>query len=348
MWEAVHRNATKIESAAEGGISGINLVAGHRVDYVQQKRVSAGYFHVLGTAPLIGREFNELEDKIGGPAVTVLSYELWERVFHRDPAVIGGSIDLRGEPFTVVGVIPKSFVNKDKADLWTPLRPSTAGEGEGINYSILTRLKAGVGWDEASSQVRMVEQPILNAELVRWHPPRGATVDMRLVSLQRALTDQVRSSVLPKWGAVVLILLIGCVNIAGLLITRSASRRRETATRVALGAGRAKVISQLLTESVLLALGGGAIGIALAAIALYGLKTLGMEGFDLWRPVTLDARVLLMTLLISLTTSIVFGLIPAIQTSGLIYDPCCSKVAAVLRAMDSGERDKFSSAVRSH
>ncbi len=317
MWEAVHRNATKIDVAVEGGTSGVNLVAGKRIEYVRQQRVSSGYFHVLGVLPQFGREFDQVEDIAGGPAAVVLSYGLWQRVFHGNRSVLGSSIDLRGEPFTVVGVMPKSFLNKDKADVWTPLRPSPTGEGAGINYTVLARLKPGITWSEANSEVMVLEQPVLNAQLIRWHAPRGFTSEMRLILLQRALTDQVRSSVFPKWGAVVLILLIGCVNIAGLLIAQSAARRREIATRMALGASRGRIVSQLLTESMLLALGGGAIGLALAAAALDGLKSLGMAGFDLWRPVTLDARVLLVTLLISVATSILFGLIPALETSRL-------------------------------
>jgi predicted permease len=232
-------------------------------------------------------------------------------------SVLGRTIDLRGEPIAVVGVMPKNFANKDKADVWTPLRPSTTGEGAGINYTVLARLKPGITWSEANSEVMLIEQPVLNAELVRWHAPRGFTSDMRLVSLQRAVTDRVRSSVFPKWGAVLLILLIGCVNIAGLLIAQSFARRREIATRMALGASRGRIVLQLLTENLLLALGGGAIGIVLAGAALDGLKRLGMEGFDLWRPVVLDARVLLVTLLISVATSILFGLLPALETSRL-------------------------------
>jgi len=317
MWEAVHRGATKIDVAAEGSTSGVNLVAGKRIEYVRQQRVSSGYFHVLGVSPQVGREFDKLEDTVGGPSAAVLSYGLWQSVFNGDARVVGRSIDLRGEPITVVGVMPKNFVNKDKAGLWTPLRSSTTGEGGGLNYSVLARLKPGVTWSEASSEVMAIEQPVLRAQLIRWHAPQGASMDMRLLSLQRALTDHVRSSVLPKWGAVVLILLIGCVNIAGLLIAQSAARRREIATRMALGASRGRIISQLLTESMLLALGGGVLGMGLASAALDGLKRLGMEGFNLWRPVSLDGRVLLMTLLISIATSVLFGLIPALDTSRL-------------------------------
>jgi predicted permease len=316
MWEALHHNATKIDLAAEGGVSGVNLVAANRVEYIQQKRVSAGYFRVLGIAPLFGREFNDIEDTPGGPAVTVLSNELWQRLFQRDPTAIGRTIDLRGEPFTVVGILPKDFVNKDKADVWTPLRPTTTGEGAGTNYHTLARLKQGASWNEASAEVSVIGTPIIKAMLAH-EGAQNVTVEVRLESLQRALTQEVRASVLPMWGAVTLTLLIGCVNIAGLLIARSASRRREIATRLALGASRSNVIFQLLTESVILAVGGGLLGLGFAAWSLEALKRLGMEGLDLWRPVTLDTRVLLASLVISLATAVLFGLIPALDASRL-------------------------------
>ena len=317
MWEAVHRNATKINTAADGGVSGVNLSAGNRIEFVRQQRVSAGYFQVLGVPPNIGREFSEIEDRSGGPPATVLSHELWLRVFHGDSNIVGHSIDLRGEPFTVIGVMPSSFVNKDKADLWTPLRPATTGEGEGINYSVYARLKPGVGWSEANTEVSVLERPILEAQYSDAHAPAGVATEMRLVSLQRALTDELRQSVLPKWGAAIAILLIGCLNIAGLLIAQSASRQREFATRIALGASRRRVISQLFTESVVLALGGGVIGVAVALGSLAGMKRMGMEGFDLWRQLALDSSVLLVTLVMALLTSVVFGLVPAIQASHL-------------------------------
>jgi hypothetical protein len=117
MWEALHRNATKIDVAAEGSVSGVNLAAGKRIEYVRQQRVSSGYFHVLGVLPQLGREFDTLEDTAGGPAAVVLSYGLWQSVFHGDANVVGRSIDLRGEPITVVGVMPRNFVNRNKADV---------------------------------------------------------------------------------------------------------------------------------------------------------------------------------------------------------------------------------------
>jgi hypothetical protein len=191
MWETVHHNSTKVQTAAEGGVSGVNLAAGSRLEYVHQQRVSSGYFQVLGISPQIGREFNEVEDTTGGPAVTVLSYGLWERVFHKNPDIVGRSIELRGEPFVVTGVMPKSFVNKDKADLWSPLRPSRTGEGSGTNYSVFARLKPGVSWNEANTEIRILEQPVLKEKLGSRARAAGVSAEMRLVSLQRALTDEI-------------------------------------------------------------------------------------------------------------------------------------------------------------
>ncbi len=130
-WEAVHRGARRIEAAAYGGGSGVNLRAGGRVEYVQQGRVSAGYFRVLGAAPKVGREFDATEDTPGGPQVAVLSYHLWQRDFGADRGIAGRTIELRGEPFTVVGVMPESFVSDERVDWWTPLRPTATGEGGG-------------------------------------------------------------------------------------------------------------------------------------------------------------------------------------------------------------------------
>jgi predicted permease len=317
-WEAVHQGAKRIEAAAYGGSSGVNLWAGGRVEYVEQKRVSAGYFRVLGVAPRLGREFDAAEDTPGGPQVAVLSEHLWQRNFGGDAAIVGRTIELRGEPFTVVGVMPASFVSEERVDLWTPLRPTTTGEGAGTNYGVIARLKQGVKWAEASAEVQAVEQPVLAGEIAGFHGlPPGFRLSMRLDSLQRALTDDVRESLLPLWAAVAAVLLIGCVNIAGLLLAQASVRRREIATRMALGAGQTRIVGQLLAESVLLALGGGAVGLVVARAALEGLKRLGMEGFDLWHPVRLDARVLLVTLGVTLAASVVFGLAPALETTRL-------------------------------
>ena len=137
---------------SSGAISGINLSAGDAIAYVQQHRVSAGYFRVLGVAPAFGREFTSEEDQLAGPPVAVLSHALWSRTLGADPDIVGRAVTLRGEPFVVVGVMPEGFHESNPVDVWTPLRPSTRGEGSGGNYSLIARLRPGVAWAEASQR----------------------------------------------------------------------------------------------------------------------------------------------------------------------------------------------------
>src|SRR5437763_7315429 len=155
-WELLRDGVPSMDLAAmAGGFSnGVNLVVNDRPEYVKQQRVSAGFFHVLGVLPAAGREFTTAEDVPTGPAVAVLSHGLWLRVFNGDAAAIGKSVTLRGEPYTVVGVMPASFTTNTPVDVWTPARPWRRGEGGGQNYEILGRLKSGVTWAQADAQVR--------------------------------------------------------------------------------------------------------------------------------------------------------------------------------------------------
>ncbi len=281
--------------------------------YVLQQRVSASFFKVLGVNPLAGREFTQEEDRVGGPPVTILSYGLWKRVFNADPSVVGGRVTLRGEPYTVVGVMPPAFESSVRADLWTPLRPSTTGEGGGFNYDVVARLRPGVSWVQADSQIEVVGKPAIAHLGVR----RGASARLTIVPLQRALTNYIREPLFILWAAVGVVLLIGCVNIAGLLLARGATRRHEIATRMALGAGRVAVLRQLLTESLLLGLFGGAAGAALGFWALEVLRRLLLETLNIGQTFSLDARVLVATAGASLLTSVLFGLMPALEASRL-------------------------------
>lgn len=313
-YEVVHQNATDIDSAVfSDGPSGVNLTAPGRVEYIQQQRVGAGFFRALGIAPMIGREFTEDEDRPGGPTLVVLSYRLWKRDFHSDPSIAGHSITLRGEAYTVLGVMPESFGTDVPADVWTPLHPSTTGEGEGDNYAIMARLKPGVSWAQANSQMSVV-----SAEVVKdMHLPPDMSAEFQLVSLQRGLSNEVRKPLLLIWSAVAVVLLIGCVNIASLLLARASGRTREIATRLSLGSGRGAVLRQMLTESLVLAVFGGLLGIGLGYLGLHGLMALGKDSLELWQKVGLDRRVLVVTSAVSLLTSLLFGLFPAIQASRL-------------------------------
>lgn len=312
-WETVRDHAGYVDAAVfSDGSMGVNFAAGGRVEYVKQQRVSAGFFRVLGIAPLIGREFSKDEDRPGGPAVTVLSYALWKRAFRGDPAIVGQAVTLRGEPYTVIGVLPANFQSSIPADLWTPLRPSRDGEGGGSNYAIVARLRSGATWAQANGQIEAIGAPMLRA-----YGQDPATEHLRLISFQRGLTEYVRQPLLIIWAAVGLVLLIGCVNIAGLLLARAAGRTREMATRMALGSGRAALIRQMLAESVLLGLCGGAAGAALGWLGVKSLKALLPASLNVWQAVELDWRVLAATAGASILAGILFGLYPALVASRL-------------------------------
>ena len=316
MFKEIRDNARTIDVAIQGsggwGV-GVNLVAQNQAANVSQARVSAGYFAVLGVPPFIGREFTAEEDLVGGPAVAVLSHQLWTRLFDRDPSAAGKTIMLRGESYTVVGVMPAGFTTGSPTDVWTPVRPNTTGEGGGTNYSLYARLRPGVSLEQASAEMHQIAAPLL----VPSNPKAAAetTVTSGVVPLQLAETNTLRDPLLMLWGAVGIVLLIACVNLAGLLIARTGLRSREIATRMALGSGRRAVIRQLLVESALLALAGGVAGIGVGWLVVEGLKQLSTNVFDVGYPMSLDGRVLATTLGVALGTSVLFGLAPAIYAS---------------------------------
>jgi predicted permease len=317
---AIRDNARTVDAAVRGSGGGVNLIAEDRAANVVQSRVSAGYFAVLGVQPLIGRTFTLDEDRVGGPPVAVLSHRLWSRLFGNDPAVVGRAIMVRGAPHTVVGVMPPSFADAGPpsrflptgAELWTPVRPSTSGEGSGTNYSFVARLRPGATWAEASAEVNQLATPLMARQM-----ENATQVTCALIPLQTGTTSEFREALLMLWGAVGVVLLIACVNLAGLLLARSGARTREIATRMALGSGRAAVVRQLLVESTVLALLGGIAGVALGWVTLEALKALSIDVFDFGYPISLDARVLAATLALALATSLVFGLVPAVHASRL-------------------------------
>jgi predicted permease len=312
-FEGIRDNARELEIAAYSGTNGANFASAGHLEYIRQQRVSAGYFRVLGVPPQIGREFSREEDIPGGAAVAILSHGFWKRTFQSDTGVIGRAINLRGEPYTVIGIMPENFRATAQVDVWTPLRPSRTGEGGGTNYGVVARLKPGTSWAAASEQLQAISPavyPIANST-------PGTAAEARIVPLAAGLTRNVRQELLITWAAVLIVLLIGCVNIAGLLLTRSAARSREIATRMALGGGRAAIVRQLLVESLLLAVCGGALGAGIGTLALGWLKRLGAVAFESWHPITIDLRVLAVMMGIAVLTSILFGLLPAISTSRL-------------------------------
>ncbi len=268
---------------------------------------------MLGVPPHIGRSFTAEEDVPNGPAVAVLSHGLWNRAFAADPAVLGTSILLKGEPHTVVGVMPEGFRSTAPADVWVPLRASTTGEGEGTNYAVTVRLGDGVSWERAVAEIAAVGAGA-------WEESgRGERVSARfsLVSLRTGATQGLRSTLLVLWAAAGLVLLIVCANLASLMLARAGARTREVAARMALGGGRAAVVRQVLVEGAVLALAGGALGVAFGVLALDVLAGLARDALGVWQPVALDGRVVTATALVALATSFAFSLGPALHAARL-------------------------------
>lgn len=310
-WVALRERTTGLDLAVFGMGLGVNLVAGGQAEYVMQQRVSAGYFKVLGVPPVLGREFNDDEDRVNGPAATILSHALWTHAFGADPGIVGRAVTLRGAPHTVIGVMPAGFRSNIPCDLWTPIRPSPTGEGGGENYGIIARIRDGVSWGEADGQVASAATDVVRDRYGNSRYP----VRFGLLPMQQGLTGDMRTPILVLWAAVGMVLLIGCVNVAGLLLARGAARAQEIATRIALGGGRAAIVRQLLTESLVLAACGGAAGIALGYGGSRVFAKWLEDAFGITGELGLDGRVLVISVASALLTSVVFGLLPALQAS---------------------------------
>ncbi len=332
-WETIRDRASTVDAAVfSSWPAGVNLVTGSTASYVQQQRVGAGVFRVLGVAPAIGREFSAEEDAPGGPAAAILSHPLWQRLFGADSSAVGRSLTLRGEPYRIVGVMPPGFRTSVEADVWTPLRASRSGEGDGENYTIVARLRSGVTLPQAQAEIAA-----LGRDVFRQRPSRaGVTVDFSLVPMQRGLTGPVRETLLMLWAAVAIILIIACVNLAGLLIARASTRQREIATRIALGSGTTAVLRQFLVESVIVAGAGGVLGLLVGYGTLDILRELTQEMFEFPRNPSLDLRAVIAAAVFSATAGVVFGTAPAAVIS-------CMGVA---RGLTAGGRTSTTSRIR--
>ena len=326
-WEALVAHTSMLDLAAiAGSTSRVNLVAGGTPAVVSQSRVSAGFFRMLGVTPSVGRAFAPEEDRPGGPAVAVLSFALCQRLFHGETNAIGQSVLLRGEPYEVVGAMPRGFRHPgESTDVWTPARPARTGEGGGANYQVLARLRSGYTWAQADGQLASLGTAFFKARGLR----PGTTRSWSMRPLQQTVVENVSLPITLLVAAVGMVLVIACVNLAALFLARGGSRRKEIATRMALGGGRGAVVRQLMVESLVLGVAGGTLGVWVGALLLAGLKVLAHDTFREWQYVTLDARALAATAGLALLTSVVVGLAPALQASRV-------DVQAALR--DAGSR----------
>jgi predicted permease len=287
----------------------VNLRAGSHVQYVHDGRISAHYFDVLGLQPVIGRNFSEDEDRPQGPKAVILSHSAWRNVFGADQGILGQFILLKSEPHVVVGVLPQDATTPLNAEVYTPLQPSREGEGGGTNFSVIMRLRDGATWQQADAEINRAW--VLRSQHFEKNNP-GAKIAYRSVSLQKGQTDSLRPQVLALMLAAGAILLIACANLAGLTLVRLLRRTSEVATRLALGASGWQIQKQFWIENLLLALVGGAVGIGLGFLGLRVLLLQLPEHFLPVASVPLDSRVMGFTLVVSLLTSILFGMLPAL------------------------------------
>lgn len=313
QWFAVRDDAKTVDAAVySSGTARVNFVRDGQPMSVAQQRVGAGYFGVLGVSPALGREFTAEEDLVNGPAVVVLSHSLWRAAFGGDPAVVGKTILLRGEPSEVIGVMPARFHNPIGADLWTPLRPSLTGEGGGQNYLIVLRLRPEATWAQAAAEMAAIVDPTLANQT----SDAGRTMTHGVMPLQEGQTEEVRQPLLMLWGAVGLVLLVACVNLAGLLLARAGQRSREIATRLAIGGDRRNVVTQLLIESLVIAGLGGVLGLMVGYAGLEALRVLAGEAYStLFDGVSLDGRAIAATMAVTIGAALLFGLTPALQAT---------------------------------
>jgi len=311
QWELLRDDVPSLIGAVSSGISsGANLQAGRNVQYVHEGRVSAHYFDVLGIHPDIGRTFTEDEDRPHGPNAVILSHDLWRTAFHADPHLIGQAIDLKGELYTVAGVLPAGARTPLNADLYIALQPSRKGEGAGTNYGVIVRLRDGSSWQQADTEIRTAWAAPALRFANEFH--RGTKVSFYTVPLQKGQTADLRPKALTLMCAAGTILLIACANLAGLTVVRMARRTSEMAIRMALGASRWHVQRQMWIENLLLAAIGGTVGVGVGVLAVHRLLSLLPPDYLPIAGVPLDVRVLAFSAAASIMTSVLFGMLPTL------------------------------------
>ncbi len=283
---------------------------------LQAQMASANFFPLVGISAAAGHIFLASEDRAGAPPVALVSYGLWEREFGGSADVLGKDITLDNKPYTIVGVLPAGFEFLHPVDVMVPFEPwaKTLPDDRSWHPGIVAvgRLKPGATVEQARADMDVIAR-----RLAAQYPEYDTGVSANVFEMHDQLVQNVRPALLVLLGAVGLVLLIACVNVANLLLARASSRQREIAIRTAVGAGRLRVVRQLLTESIILSFGGGAAGLLIAWAAMAPLLHLAAADVPNVGPIGLDGRVLLFTLVLALLAGIVFGLAPAVQTAKL-------------------------------
>ncbi|HME34471.1 MAG TPA: ABC transporter permease, partial [Candidatus Sulfotelmatobacter sp.] len=291
---------------------GLNLSEAGHPARISATSVTGNLFSVLGVTPSLGRSFLPDEERPGSAPVCILSDGLWRRRFGSDPKILGKAVTLNGEMWTVVGVMPRGFRFPQSVDLWVPaIVRSTARTKHAQHYlGVIARLRPGLSLDHAQA-----EWDALARRMGLQYPETNAGLGIRLVPLRTQITGNIRPALLVLFGATAFVLLIACTNLANLLLVRATVRQAEMSLRLALGASRTRLVRQLLTESALLGLFGGILGLILAFVGTRFLLNHSPSNFPRTNEIAVDGRVLAFTLGLSVFTAVIFGVVPALQAS---------------------------------
>jgi predicted permease len=307
-----------IQDAAAFRTGVVNLTGGDMAEQLRSGQVSASYFHLFGALIVKGRGFTQEDDRPNAAKVAVISQGLWSRRFGADPQVLGRTISLSSEPYVIVGVVGSGFDISQfgpQPEVWTAFQLDPNSTDQGHFFRAAARLNPGVTLDQAAAKLKLSA----NDFRTKFPTSLGKDETFTVKTFQEALVQNVRSSLLVLLGAVSFVLVIACANVANLLLVRATARKREMAIRSAIGAGRGRIVRQLLTESVVLSLIGGTLGLGLGVAAIRSLLAINTANLprlgERGSTVGADWRVLLFTLVVSLGTGIVFGLLPALQGS---------------------------------